>query len=428
MGQLAEIDTRWGFISTPLLAKHKDCFIILSILAITVISFFPTFFNGLQSGWDDQWQVTNGFTSGGFSFDNMHAILFSKYGGQYSPVNQFLYTFLYKVIRYQPFYYHAVCLLLHLINVTMVFLILRRLYKWKMLSPDSSTSLVFVTFCTLCFAINPLQVESVAWVSASKIVLFVTFYLVGTWYYLSYIEEGRLKGLIIAFLCFVLSLGSKEQSVVFPAWLMLLHWAHGDFGQHRKRLLGVIPFFLLAALFGIMYLLYASELNGDLSNIARGKTFLERLEIAGFAISVYVRRWFLPLDMQHIYQMPEKIPGWFLLCPICVAVIVITCWKKIKPVTLFWCLFFLIHIGLSVHLIPMGRFVIMADRYMYLPCIAVANILLILTGEYGRRRVVRTCLACLLLFWCFVSFLRTQDWENTEKIRANNSIIVKFLN
>ncbi|MBO6124586.1 MAG: hypothetical protein J6P55_01825 [Bacteroidaceae bacterium] len=426
MEQIAKIS--WGERLNHVLANHKDLLYIIGILVVTVISFWPTFFNGLQSGWDDQWQVTNGYTTNGFTINNIRGILFKTYGGQYSPVNQIMYTFLYKYIRYQPFYYHTVCLLLHLINVAMVYMILVRLYKWEMLSLENKKCVIFASFCALCFAINPLQVESVAWVSASKIVLFAMFYLVGTWCYLSYIENRSLKGLVIAFFCFILSLGSKEQSVVFPFWLLLLHWAHGDFVQRRNSIIGVAPFLLLAAIFGIMYLLYASELDGNLTSITRGNSLWERLEIAGFAISVYIRRWFLPLDMQHIYEMPETIPAWFLLCPICVTIIVITYWKKIKPVTLFWFLFFLIHIGLSVHLIPMGRFVIMADRYMYLPCIAVANILLILIGGYGKRRAVRACLACLLLFWCFVSFLRTQDWENTEKIRANNSIIVKFLN
>ena len=406
---------------------RSSIFLLLGVLIVTLLSFLPTFFNGFQSGWDDQWMVTNFFTSGGFSYDNIRDILLSKYGGQYAPVNQLFYTIIYTFVKYRPFYYHACCLLLHLINTAMVYTILLKLYKWDLFNYERERRYYFALFSTLCFAINPLQVESVAWVSASKVVLYSTFYLIGTWTYISYIEKNSIIGYIMSFLCYILALGSKEQSVVFPFWLMLLHWSHGDYSRDGNRLLGVIPFFLIGATFSVLYLLYASELDGNLANIAHGKSLLERVEIAGFAISIYVRRWFIPIDMQHIYRMPETIPGWFILCPICISIIIIACWKNIKGSAIFWAVFFLIHIGLSLHLIPMGRFVIMADRYMYLACIAVSNIFLILIGTHITNKKVQFGIVGMLFIWCIITFMRTQDWKDTKSIRANNSILIKII-
>lgn len=401
-----------------------------NILLFAIIVFSPTFFNGFQSGWDDQWMVTNGYTSEGLTIDNLKGIFLNKYGGQYAPINQLFYTFIYYFFRYKPVYYHTACLLLHLYNIIMVYALLKRIYKWKFFNINDEQRLKCVLFCSLCFAINPLQVESVAWVSASKIVLYAFFYLLGTLLYVSFIEQGRKRYVVIALLCFALSLGSKEQAVVFPLWLLILHWAHGDFKiSKRIRLYGLVPFFIVAALFGILYLLYASELDGDLYNITRGKNLLERFEIAGFAISVYIRRWFVPIDLQHIYMMPDSIPVWFLACPICLTLFVLVGWKKINRTLVFWLLCFLIHICLSLHLIPMGRFTIMADRYMYLSCIGIANVLFLTfmnVHKGGRKKKIM--LIVLLSFWGLSSFLRTQDWYNTERIRANNSIIVKLFN
>lgn len=423
-----------------LMIMRKDCFYNLickmfrsqndtvylgCILLLMLIVFSPTFSNGLQSGWDDQWMVTNRYTSDGFSMENLYGIFSNKYGGQYAPVNQLLYTFLYAIIRYKPVYYHAFCLFLHIMNAIMVFIILKKIYKWDFFNINAKQRICYPLMCSLCFAINPLQVESVAWVSASKITLYAFFYLIGLLFYISYVETGKTSRLIPAFLSFVLSLGSKEQSVVFPLCLLLLHWAHGDFSLLRKQLFGTIPFFLISAVFGMLYLLYASELDGDLQNIARGKNLIERIEIAGYAITVYIRRWFLPIDLQHIYMMPDVIPGWFLVCPICISILVLAYWKRVKPSILFWLLFFLINIGLTLHLIPMGRFVIMADRYMYLPCIAVSNILIMYIGRILDRRIIQLGFVLMIVAWCFVTYSRTQDWKNTEKIRANNSIIVK---
>lgn len=404
---------------------------LLGILVLTVITFWPTFSNGFQSGWDDQWQVTNSFTKDGLTRNNLICIFTNTYGGQYSPVNQLVYTILYQVVKYKPLYYHALCLILHLINIILFYIILLRLYKYPFFTRIHRNINSIALFCIVCFAINPLQVESVAWVSASKIVLFSVFYLLGTWQYLSFIEKGEKSAFIFALICFVLALGSKEQSVVFPLWLLLLHWSHGDFENRSHRLLGVIPFFILALIFGVSYLLYSSSLDGDLKNISKGYTLIERLEIAGFVIPVYIRRFFLPLDLQHIYHLPEPIPNWFIFSLICVILILVASRKIISHPIGFWLLFFIIHICLSLHLIPMGRFIIMADRYMYLPSIAVSNITFLLCQKwYNQKRMkiaYRIILSVMLLTWTITSHLRCMAWKNTNSIRSNNNLLTLFI-
>ena len=99
--------------------------ICMAVIALAVIaSFFPTFGNELMTGWDDQWQVTNSFTSSGFTWNNLQAIFTESYQGQYSPLNQCMYTLLYACGGYAPIYYHTACLLLHLANCLLVWVLL----------------------------------------------------------------------------------------------------------------------------------------------------------------------------------------------------------------------------------------------------------------------------------------------------------------
>lgn len=399
------------------------------ILLLTIAVFSPTFNNGFQMGWDDQWMVTNYYTSDGLALENIFDIFTNIYGGQYAPINQLLYSCIYSCFYYKPFWYHTISLVFHLFNVVLVYKIMANLYRWDKFKINEPSRKKVALFCSLCFAINPLQVESVAWVSASKVVLFAFFYLAGTLVYIQFIEKGKIRYIITAIFLFIMSLGCKEQAVTFPAWLIMLHWIHGDFKDKSKSLWGCVPFIIIGVAFGLFYLLYASCLDGDIKNISNGYSLFERFNIAGYAISVYVRRWLLPIDLMHIYQLPNPIPFWFILCPFCFIILFFTLRKKINDTILFWLLFYVIHLALVLHIIPMGRFVITADRYMYLPCISLANLfwLLYISIMKTKKHVWGIiCISSLALFWCFISFDRCLDWKNTETIRANNTIFNNF--
>ena len=304
------------------------------IVLITVITFFPTFFNDFQSGWDDQWMVTNHYTSNGLSMKNIKNILTLKYGGQYAPINQLLYSSLYSFIKYEPFYYHFFSFLLHVINSIFLFFNLKKIYSWYYTDLDNKKIVLFASICTFCFSTNPLQVESVAWVSASKVVLYTFFYLGSTWNYIIFIEKKNIIRLLASIFLLILALGSKEQAISFSLWILLLHWLHGDFKNKSNVLLGCIPILLISLIFGYLYLLNATTLNGNLLNITKGYSFFERINIAGYALGVYIRRWFFPFDLKHIYYLPNPIPEWFLICTTSIVILVILIWNNSSRIRL----------------------------------------------------------------------------------------------
>lgn len=125
MEQIAKIS--WSERLNHVLANHKDLLYIIGILVVTVISFWPTFFNDFQMQWDDQWQVTNHFTNGQYGMNGLVVSFKEGYMGQYSPLNQLIYSILFKIGGYNPALFHAMCLLFHLGNVTCIYYLLRRI-------------------------------------------------------------------------------------------------------------------------------------------------------------------------------------------------------------------------------------------------------------------------------------------------------------
>ena len=144
--------------------------------------------------------------------------------------------------------------LIHLLNVLLVFWFVLLLLKNKseIVLPKAGKPL-FVAFVTaLLFAIHPMRVESVVWVSERKDVLYSFFFLAACINYLKYLDsEKERKYLIYSFFLFLASCLSKGQAVVLPIVLLLLdYWRERKF--ERNVFVEKIPFLALSLLFGLI--------------------------------------------------------------------------------------------------------------------------------------------------------------------------------
>ena len=165
---------------------------VLLLVAIGFLVYFPTFGNRLQMGWDDGWMLLNNYTYRGFTWDNLQTIFKETWYGQYSPVNQLFYTIIYSIFGPNPMVYHSYSLLLHLSNVCFVFLLVYSVLLGAK-HTDEKTALVVAFFVSLLFCIHPLQVEAIAWVSASKVLLYSFFTLLTLLAYVKFICSGKAK-------------------------------------------------------------------------------------------------------------------------------------------------------------------------------------------------------------------------------------------
>jgi hypothetical protein len=234
-----------------ILSKRPHLFACFA-LGIAVFSvYFPALSNEFLMFWDDQWVVINNYTYNGFTTDNIWRILTEFYHGQYAPLNQLYYTCLYSIFGLNPFVFHLGSLLLHLSNVLLVYCFLRILLSLTV--SFNSTDVNCTAFiAALLFAVHPFNVESVAWLSASKIPLYSFFFLLAMISYIRYVSSKRLKYYFFTLLLFVFSFGGKEQAVSLSLTVILLDYVLGRDMKDKKIWFEKIPFLLLAVAGGIV--------------------------------------------------------------------------------------------------------------------------------------------------------------------------------
>ena len=220
--------------------RKWNLLIMCIITLLTVFAFLPTFTNGFQMGWDDQWQVVNSLTVKHLNKYYLLDIFTVPDHGQMSPVNQLMYTLLYRAFGFNPLAYHVASLLLHLINACFLYIGLHMvLNDCTKISGTRAKWIVSIT--TILFAVHPLQVESVAWISASKIPLSTTFYFAGAIMLMKYLRKVNYWWYSGALLMQLLAYFSKEQSVVFPLFAGLLFLWYGVRIKNRKFWMALTP-------------------------------------------------------------------------------------------------------------------------------------------------------------------------------------------
>jgi len=219
------------------------------ILIATLISLYPNLNNEFVN-WDDIIYVMNNDLIRSFSFDNFWKIFSSFYMGNYHPLPLLSFAFDYSIFEMDPFGYHLHNLILHLVNVGLVYF-----FAWHILNKQTIPSLVIA----LLFGIHPMHVESVAWISERKDLLYTTWYLLGLIAYVFYIKTSQRKYILWTLIAFLLSLLSKAQAVTFPLILLLLDYFYSR-KFTRLVILEKAPFFALALVFGLIAI-YAQKVE-----------------------------------------------------------------------------------------------------------------------------------------------------------------------
>ena len=183
--------------------------------------------------------------------------------------------------------YHAINILLHGADAILVWLVLHRL------------QIPGAWFAGLIFGIHPVHVESVAWTSELKNVLAMFFTLLSIFSFVGSNEQRQSHAAYLASLFFfALALLSKTQTVFLPIALLLYGWWR-DRGSFRREVIRTGPFFVMAAVFGLITIWFQNRGIGE-EEIVIG-SFPRRLVNAGMAIWWYAGKVFLPTRLMAIY-------------------------------------------------------------------------------------------------------------------------------
>jgi len=187
---------------------------LISVLVFTGISFLPMLTNGFTN-WDDDIYITRNPLIKG---SDWNGIFTQASASNYHPLTMLTLAFNYAISKTDPFSYHFVNWLLHILNTALVFLFVYKI---------SGKKIYVAALASLIFGVHPMHVESVAWVSERKDVLYTLFFLLALLQYWRFLEGGKRSNVILCFVFFVLSLLSKPAAVILPLVLLLLDYWKG---------------------------------------------------------------------------------------------------------------------------------------------------------------------------------------------------------
>jgi protein O-mannosyl-transferase len=242
---------------------------------------------------------------------------------QYYPLVYTVFSLEHAFFGGNPLGYHLVNVLLHAFNAILLWMALRRL----------AVPGAFVA--AALFAVHPVHVESVAWISELKNVLSGSFYLLSLLAYLRFLgirelstdrTSGRWSFYTCALVCFAFALLSKTVTASLPVVLLLLIWWKNGSVKGRD-VVAVVPFFVLGIVLGSVTIFFERSYAGTHGPLW-ALSFPERFLVAGRALWFYISKLALPLHLTFIYPRWAIDAGswWQYLFPFSVFLFVFTLW------------------------------------------------------------------------------------------------------
>lgn len=389
----------------------KKNIIWLSVLLIfTFIIYTPSFDNEYVK-WDDDWMVYENPDVINFSAASLSHTFTEFYDGQYSPLCTLSLAAQWAIGEGKPFTFHLFGILYHLLNIVLVFWLIQLLFKNQFMA---------FTVATL-FAVHSLQVESVTWISAQKVILYTIFFLASCISYIKYVNEKKWLFYILSMVLFILSFLAKEQAVTLAVSLVAIDFIMQRKLLDKKVILEKIPFFIVAVVMGIVTI-YSSR-TGEFFTDENKKPFIEQIAYSSYAFVQYIMQMIFPYRMSAFHPYPNEgsheFNSVYLSYLIPVILLAYLFFRSIKknPVIAFGILFFMLNIALVLQIMPLRDF-ITADRYVYIPAIGFFLIIAwyahhIIQNNQKYKTAVISVLAVWALILSVVSYQRVNVWQDS---------------
>ena len=399
-----------------LVSKNKVLLWIALIAIATTIAYSSSFKNGITNWDDDNYIVKNPWLQE-LSNENLKSIFTEYYMGNYHPLAMLSLSIDFKIGgldkkgEIEPWIYHVTNFVMHLINTLLVF--------WLAYLLLGKIEIAVIT--GFLFGLSTMHVESVAWISERKDVLYALFFIASLISYVYYLKRRESKYYILSFFLFVLSLFSKGQAVSLAISLIAIDFLFDRKLLERKTILEKIPFIILAAIFGIIAI--KAQQAGNAMHDSDSYEFYKRIGFAGFAFTQYLYKLLIPTGLSAIYPYPDiiskSIPGyyWLFMIPALLTAYAFFYFLKRSKIIAFCIAFFIINIFLLLQLIPVGS-AIFADRYSYIPSIGyyllIAYLLFQLINKFeSKKTIIYGITGLYLVVIGAASFERCKIWNNS---------------
>jgi hypothetical protein len=422
-------------------AQHKNLIpvlICLALVILTIITFWSLKDCGFINFDDDIYVYENAYVQSGLNWNSIGQAFSSELVGK--STNWFPLTWLSLMLDYQifglnPQGFHLINLLFHVMNTMLLFLIFHRMTK--RLWPSA--------FVAALFAIHPLHVESVAWITERKDVLSTFFWMLTMGAYSYYVEHPGFRRYFFVLLFFVLGLMSKPMLITLPFVLLLLdYWPlqrfqeiqPGDPGYKWSLIYPVlwekVPLFVLAILSSIVTYV-AAQVGGGFVSV-EALPLGVRIGHAFVSYIAYIGKMIWPSNLAVFYPhtgllVPWQVWGSVLLL---IAIILAVIWKakKIPYLATGW-LWYLGTLVPVIGIVQAGSQA-MADRYTYIPLIGLFIMVSwgvpeLLKKWNHRKGILLALSAVIILCFAIITWIQVGYWQSsitlythTLKITDNN--------
>jgi tetratricopeptide (TPR) repeat protein len=330
------------------------------LLAATLLAYQPAWHGGLL--WDDDAHITRSDLRAG---DGLKRIWLEPGATQqYYPLLHSAFWLLHRLWGTDTLGYHVVSITLHAFSAFLLALVLGRLaVPWPWLA-------------ALVFALHPVHVESVAWISELKNTLSGALALAAALAYLAFDRTRRRTMYGLALGLFVLALLSKTVTAAVPALLLIVVWWQRGRVEVKRDLVPLVPLFALGLAFGAFTVWVERTFIG-----ARGAgfdlTLLDRLVLAGRAAWFYLGKLVWPTDLVFTYPRWDVNAGiwWQYLYPAALVLLLAGAWlwrsRSQAPLAALLCYLAALAPALGFVNVYPFRYAFVADHFQYLASIAV---------------------------------------------------------
>ncbi len=362
----------------------------LILVICTVLAYQPAWHAGFV--WDDDGYVTaNPLLT---ARDGLQRIWFSRpISDSYLPMVNTTLRFEHGLWGLNPSGYHCVNILLHSLNALLVWAVLRRL------------ALPGAWLAAAIWALHPVNVESVAWISELKNTQSTLFYLLTLLAWMKFTEAGtvrRWRFYALALLLYAPSLSSKPTACTLPAAMLLVLWLRKQ-PIDRRRICQIVPFLCCGIVAGLLTVWCEHSLQNSADAVHQSYSVIERPFIAAHALWFYAAKLAWPTQLTFSYPRWEISPrdprqyAWPLAC---VAVAGLLWWRRraTGPGPLAAVLFFVATLSPMLGFIPeyTFRYSFVADHYQYVASIGLIALVAAAASSQAEARHLGRHAQCAL--------------------------------
>ncbi len=410
-----------GFVSE----KMRNT-VILGLIVVGTFFLFIQVRSFQFVNWDDNSYIQGNFLIRDISWVGLKNIFSTPVIGMYNPLPFVVYAIEYKFWGLDAGVYHLFNLIFHLLATIAAFMFIYELTK----------RYEAATIVALFFAIHPMHVSVVTWVSELKTSMEALFYFASLTCYIRYIRSSyQIKYLYYTGLLFLLALLSKPSAVTLAPMLCLLDY-YLSRKIDRKLILEKIPFFAIALFFGILTIVTHVEAEDSIFESNNSYSLINNILVSNYSVVFYINKLFAPFNLCTIYPYPRNLPVMHFKYYFSMLIIPFIIWllyrsKSFKKEMVFGLLYFIIAISVTLRIVPSGFFRA-SNVYTYMSYTGlffiVAQFFIYIKDHrfqyaFKVKKYAMPLLVVIAVVYTWQSVIRIAIWENS--ITLFNDIIEK---